>query len=186
MFRGLINDAKSAATSVILKYVARASVAVPFLIAAGFTIAAITVMLVNSYGQVTAYWIMAGGLAAIGVIAALVVSVREHEEEVADQQAEQSDTGEMAAEVAKQAPLAMMGALFAMPGGATTALKVAQVLGRNFPLVLLLVLIGALFWPSEPAAEAQEEVAPEEPLTTPGPTPTPDGFDRPSTGAYTH
>jgi hypothetical protein len=186
MFRGLINDAKSAATSVILKYVARASVAIPFLIAVGFAIAAITVTLVNSYGHVTAYWIMAGGLAAIGIVASLVVSVKEHEEEVADQQAEQADTSEMAAEVAKQAPLAMLGALFAMPGGATTALKVAQVLGRNFPLVLLVVLIGALFWPSEPTAEAQEEVQPVEPLTTPSPGPSPDGFDRPSAGTYAH
>ena len=184
MFRGLINDAKSAASSVILKYVARASVAIPFLIAAGFAIAAITVMLVNSYGHVTAYWIMAGGLAAIGVVASLVVSVREHEEEVADEQAQQTDTSEMAAEVAKQAPLAMLGALFAMPGGGTTALKVAQVLGRNFPLVLLVVLIGALFWPAEPVPEAQENVEPVEPLTTP--SASPDGFDRPSTGAYTH
>jgi hypothetical protein len=187
MFRGLINDAKSAASSVILKYVARASVAIPFLIAAGFAVAAITVMLVNSYGHVTAYWIMAGGLAVIGVVASLAVSVKEHGEEVADQQAEQADTSEMAAEVAKQAPLAMLGALFAMPGGGTAALKLAQVLGRNFPLVLLLVLIGALFWPSEPAAEVQEEVEPVEPLTTPSPAPSPDGFDRPSAGgAYTH
>jgi hypothetical protein len=188
MFRGLINDAKSAASSVILRYLARASVAIPFLIAAGFAIAAITVTLVNTFGHTTAYWMMAGGLAAIGIVASLVVSVKEHEEEVAEQQAEQTDTSEMAAEVAKQAPLAMLGALFAMPGGGTAALKVAQLLGRNFPLVLLLVLIGALFWPSEPAAEAQEQVEPVEPLTTTptSPSPSPDGFDRPSAGTYTH
>jgi hypothetical protein len=40
-----------------------------------------------------------------------------------------------------------------MPGGATSALKVARILGRNYPLVLLLVLIGALFWPTENKAE---------------------------------
>ena len=34
------------------------------------------------------------------------------------------------------------------PGGATSALGVARLLGRNFPLVLLLVMIGALFWPN--------------------------------------
>ena len=85
MFRGLINDAKSAVSSVILKYVARASVAVPFVIAAGFALAAGTVMLVERYGHVFAYWSMAGGLAAVGLIAALAVRVKEHEEEVADE-----------------------------------------------------------------------------------------------------
>jgi hypothetical protein len=33
-----------------------------------------------------------------------------------------------------QAPLALAGALFAAPGGAISALKIAGVLGRNFPL----------------------------------------------------
>jgi hypothetical protein len=47
----------------------------------------------------------------------------------------------------------LLGAVFTMPGGATSALKVAGVLGRNYPLVLLLVLIGALFWPTENKAE---------------------------------
>ena len=187
MFRGLINDAKSAANSVILKYLARASVAIPFLIAAGFAIAAITVTLVNTFGYVAGYWMMAGGLAAIGIVASLVVSVKEHGEEVADKEAAQTDTSEMAAEVAKQAPLAMLGALLTLPGGGKAALKLARVLGRNFPLVLLLVLVGTLFWPSEPAAEAQEEVEPVEPPEPAAtPRPSPDGFDRPSAGTYTH
>ena len=34
----------------------------------------------------------------------------------------------------------------------------AQLLGRNFPLALLLVMIGALFWPS---AEKEAEVVDE-------------------------
>jgi hypothetical protein len=81
MFQGLINSAKSAVSGLVLKYVARASVAVPFVIALGFALAAITVMLVDRFGQVIAYWAVAGGLALIGVIAAIVVSVKEHEEE---------------------------------------------------------------------------------------------------------
>ena len=83
MFAGLINQAKAAASGLVLKYVARASVAIPFVIALGFALAALTVMLVQRFGHVTAYWLMAGGLAAIGVIAAIGVSVKEHEEEVA-------------------------------------------------------------------------------------------------------
>jgi hypothetical protein len=150
VFAGLINQAKSAASGLVLKYVARASVVVPFLIALGFALAAITVMLVERYGQVTAYWLVAAGLAAIGSIAAIAVSAKEQEEE---QLAEQADTGEVVSEAAAQAvtqaPIALLGALFSMPGGASSALSVARLLGRNFPLVLLLVMIGALFWPTE-------------------------------------
>jgi hypothetical protein len=81
LFAGLINNAKSAVSHVILKYVARASVAIPFVIAIGFALAAITVILVQRFGQVIGYWLVAGGLAAIGVIAAIAVSVKEHEVE---------------------------------------------------------------------------------------------------------
>ena len=161
MFAGLINQAKAAVSGLVLRYVARASVAIPFVIALGFALAALTVMLVQSFGQITAYWLMAGGLAAIGAIAAIGVSVKEQEEEVAEQKAEQADTqsalGDATAQALTQAPLALLGGLFAAPGGATTAFKVASMLGRNFPLVLLLVLIGALFWPTEGNEAAQEE-----------------------------
>jgi mannose/fructose/N-acetylgalactosamine-specific phosphotransferase system component IIC len=156
VFAGLINQAKSAASGLVLKYVARASVAVPFIIALGFALAAITVMLVERFGHVTGYWLVAGGLAAIGIVAAITVSVKEHEEEVAEQQAEQSDNeavSDATAQAMMQVPLALLGAVFTMPGGATSALKVARILGRKYPLVLLLVLVGALFWPTENKAE---------------------------------
>ena len=115
---------------------------------------------------------MAGGLAAVGVIAAIAVSFKEHGEEVADQAAEEADTPSVASDVAAQAPLALLGALFTMPGGASSALKVAQVLGRNFPLVLLLVLVGALFWPSEEGEDIETM------------RPRPNGFEPPAPGAY--
>jgi len=153
LFAGLINDAKAAVSHLVLRYVARASVAIPFVLALGFAVAAIAVMLVERFGHVTGYWIMAGGLAAIGIGAAIAVSVKEHEEEAADQKAEQADTGEVVsdatAEAMVQAPLALLGALFSAPGGTAGVFKIARVLGRNFPLVLLLVMIGALFWPTD-------------------------------------
>jgi len=64
-------------------------------IAVCFPLAATTVMLVQRVGHVAGYWQMAGGLAAIGVIAAIAVSVKEHEEEVAEQKAEEADTQEV-------------------------------------------------------------------------------------------
>jgi hypothetical protein len=161
VFAGLINQAKSAVTGLLLKYVARASVAIPFVIALGFALAAITAMLVERFGHVASYWMVAGGLALVGLVAALVVSMKEHEEEVAEQEAVQADTEEVVSEATAQAmvqaPLALLGALMTTPGGATSALSVARLLGRNLPLVLLLVMIGALFWPNEASRPAEEE-----------------------------
>ena len=162
MFAGLINQAKSAAIHVVLKYVARASVAVPFVIAAGFALAALTVMLVERFGHVMAYWMVAGGLALIGVIASVVVSRKEHEEEVAEQQAAKADTEEVVSDATAQAivqtPIALLGALMTMQGGATGALSAVRLLARNLPLVLFLVGIGALFWPTEHEAASEEEL----------------------------
>ena len=162
MFAGLINQAKSAASDLALKYLARASVAVPFVIALGFVLAAVTVMLVERFGQVMAYWMVAGGLAIVGVAAAAVVTVKEQEEEEAEQAAQDADTGDVVSEATAQAvvqtPIALLGALFSVPGGPASALSIARVLGRNFPLVLLLVMIGALFWPGEEAGSSDEQV----------------------------
>lgn len=54
-----------------------------------------------------------------------------------------------AAEAIVQTPVALLGTLFTVPGGVSAALTAAPLLGRNFPLVLLLVMIGALFWPTQ-------------------------------------
>lgn len=148
MFRGLIKDAKRAAVSVVSKYVARASVAVPFVIALGFAIAAITVALVESFGHVKAYWIMAASLATLGLVAGALVTVKEQEVEVAEQKAQEADTASVAAEVATQAPLALLGTMLASPGGVTSALTAVRLLARNLPLVALVLIVGALLWAS--------------------------------------
>lgn len=159
MFAGLINEVKAAASGLLLKYAARASVVVPFAIALGFALAATTVMLVEWLGQVTGYWIMAAGLAAVGVIAAVAVSIKEEQEEKAEELAEQTDTEEVisdaTAQALGQAPLALLGAFATAPGGVTTLLPLVRLLARNLPLVLLLVMIGTLFWPTTPQAPQQ-------------------------------
>ena len=68
--------------------------------------------------------------------------------------AEQADTGEVVSDATAAgdgagAAGAARRRSFHAPGGAAGAFKVARVLGRNFPLVLLLVMIGALFWPTD-------------------------------------
>jgi hypothetical protein len=161
VFAGLISHVKSAAGQLVFKYVARASVAVPFVIAAGFGLAAITVMLVELFGHVMAYWLVAGGLALIGVVASIVVSIKEHGEEAAERQAGKIDTEELVsdatAEALVQTPIALLGALMTMPGATSGALGAARVLGRNWPLVLLLTMIGALFWPTKNVDSLDDE-----------------------------
>jgi len=169
VFRGLISDAKAAAGAVIVKYVARASVAIPFFVAAGFATAALTVMLVDRYGAQTAYWLVAGAFTLIGAVAMLVVTVKEQEEVVAEAEAVATDTPEVAKEVAVQAPLALLSALLASPMGPTSALGIARLLGRNLPLVLLLVVAGFLLWPSEPKPDGEADAAAPEPPPTPRP-----------------
>ena len=66
--------------------------------------------------------------------------------------------GEAAAQAVVQTPVALLGALLSMPGGVASALSIARVLGRNYPLVLLLLMIGALFWPSDDAGSSDEQV----------------------------
>lgn len=162
MFKGLINDAKTAAGALVAKYLARASVAVPFIAALGFATAAVTVMLVQHFGHVAAYWMVAAGFTLIGLVATLVVHVKEHEEEVAEKEAEAHDTAEVgtdaAAQAAVQLPIALLGAIFSSPAvGPGAAVGGIKLLGRNIPLVILLALIALLFWPTKPSEAAAAE-----------------------------
>lgn len=170
MFRSLINDAKSAVGAVVGKYAIRASVGLPFIIGGGFATAALTLSLADRYGAMTAYWIMAGGFAAIGLVAALIVNVKEQEEEAADVEAAKSDTAEVATDAAAQAaaqlPLALLGSLLTTPLGPNVAAGGAKMLVRNLPLVLLVGIIGMLLWRSGSANSAEpqdaEQVSSEE------------------------
>ncbi len=154
MFTGLLHSAKSAVSGLLLKYVARASVAIPFVIAAGFALAACTMMLVERFGHITAYWMVAGGLAVVGVIAAAVVSAKEEIEE----EARASRRGERYWRGRKRCggtghdagADCRFGRAVQHSGGTSAALGTARLLGRNWPLAILIGLIGLLYWPSGP------------------------------------
>lgn len=166
MFRGLINDAKSAAGALIAKYLVRASVAVPFVAALGFATAATTLLLIERFGTVAACWMVAGGFAAIGLLATFLVSAKEQEEQTAESKAESGDTAEVAsnaaAQAAAQTPLALLGALLSSPLGPGTVAGGMRMLARNLPLVAFAALIALLFWPGEEAPAAAAEAEPLE------------------------
>ena len=56
-----------------------------------------------------------------------------------------------------QTPIALLGALMTLPGGSAGALSAVRLLARNLPLVLLLVMIGMLFWPTKEGERLQDE-----------------------------
>jgi hypothetical protein len=175
VFHGLIKDVKSAAGSVVEKYAARASVGVPFIIALGFATAGITLMLIERFGHQNAYFMVAGGFTAVGLLAALIVRTKEHDEVVADEQAAKADTANVASDTAAaavvQMPLALLGALFSGPAGPSSVLSLARVLGRNLPLVIMLVAIGVLFWPRSAEETMAGEDAPDDTVDPDSPRP---------------
>lgn len=163
MFRGIINDAKSAAGSVVGKYAARASVAVPFIVAVGFATAGVALMLVERLGHRNAYFIVAAGFMALGLLAALIVRTKEQDEVVPDAQAVKGDTADVASDAATaaaaQMPLALLGALFSSSAGPSSVMGLTRVVIRNRPLLLMLVAIGVLFWPRTADATTDDKNA---------------------------
>jgi hypothetical protein len=180
MFRGLINSAKNAANNLVVKYLARASVAVPFVVAAGFALAGLTLLLSQRFGSLTAYWTMAGALCLVGLIAAAIVSSKEDTDEADATVAAETDlnstVSDAAAQAISQAPIALLGSIFAIPGGPATAWSGARLIGRNWPIALLVLVVGGLLWP--PRREPYEKLADEFSVRL-----RPNGMDRhPPTG----
>jgi hypothetical protein len=147
MVQGLINDAKAAARSLIATYLARASVAVPFVAAAGFATAAITFLLVERFGAIAACWMVAVAFAAIGVIAALLVKKQEEAANAAANAAaeEESSAIEAVGQAVTQSPIELVSALLlSTPLGPRLLAAGVNSAARNLPILVLIILIGAL------------------------------------------
>ena len=126
-------------------------------------------MLVERFGHRDAYFIVAGIFSLLGMLAALIVRSKEHEEVVVDKQAEKNETAEMAtdaaATAAAQIPLALLGTLFSSPLGPSTVGGLVRLLGRNLPLAIMVAALALLFWPSKPEDDAN--IASAEPPVRP-------------------
>ena len=144
MFQGLISDAKTASGLLIDKYFARAFVVVPFVVALGFATAAITLMLVNRFGYIAAFWIIAGGFTLIGLAATRVVTDKENKADIVEKQAGAHDTGaatQAAAQVAVHVLMPLAAALLSTPRPPGKLAAGAKTVVRNMPLVILLALL---------------------------------------------
>lgn len=150
MFQGLLRRAEQSIDQVVAKYVGRAVVAIPLLIAGGFGTAAITTKLIEMYGTVVGCSIMAAGFAALSLVLMAIVGNGSSQpaadaafdtaqaasgaKESADDQLE-SDfdasallTPEVRSFLASSAPMALP--------------AIARGVGKNLPLILILALIG--------------------------------------------
>lgn len=140
MFGMLFRRAQATVDRAIEGVVNRAIVAIPFLVAAGFITAALTIRLNREFGPETGAMILAGGFAAIGLVAALIVHVRK------EAPAENGETPEGAPAAdpevaAADAETDLTGAdrellMAALTSAAPIAVPaLVRTIGRNLPLV---------------------------------------------------
>jgi hypothetical protein len=151
----------------------------PFVVAFGFATAAITLVLIERFGTITASWLVAGGFTLIGLVATLAVSVKEHDEEVAEKQANADSmqvAADTAARAAAQMPMALLGAVLSTPMGPSTVAGAANLAARNMPLFVFLALIALLFWPSKVAEEVEAKEAHVGPPKGASLRPRPNGY----------
>lgn len=108
----------------------------------------------------------------LGLLAAVAVTTKEQEEEVADTASEKADTANVATDAAAQAavqlPIALLGTLFSTPLGPGVVRSGAKMMARNLPLLLLIALVGLLFWPSAESAAEGDAAEPDEDTAEPG------------------
>jgi hypothetical protein len=162
VFQWVIDDAKVAAASFIDRYLARVSVAVPFVVALGFATAAMSLALTERFGATTALAIMATIFCVIGLVGGIIVALREQEtvavEEHEREEAGLAELGEMASAAASQAGRLPWGAAVSLLGAQPAIAGAAvRLLARHLPLLVLVAMILLLVWPTEEPEQPSEE-----------------------------
>jgi len=143
MLQGILQRAERKVDSVVAKYIGRATVAVPLVVAGGFATAALTVKLVELYGAVTGYALMAALFAVLSLVTAAVIGLGSQAATETSDQPASEDSTEAAQDVESLLTPELRAVL-------TTAAPVAlpaivRSILRNLPLVLLLGIAAYLF-----------------------------------------
>ena len=173
MLQGLINRAQRAVDTLVTNLLTRVAVAVPFVIALGFGTAAATVLLIDAYGSMAGYAIMAAIYAAIGFVAALLVSSNMPDDtSAADEDASSSSESARpneqptSAQAGFATPDMIMAALAtAGPTAMPAVIRiVAKLLVKNLPLLLAASLMAYLLFSerNEPPTERRHAPFPAE------------------------
>jgi hypothetical protein len=179
MFQGLLKRAERSIDSAVTKVVDRALMAAPFVVAGGFATAALTVWLVEHYGQVTAYTLMAGAFALIGLITMAVLGMgnaaqasSESAASEPEQTANASDDADAASDMDLTALLTPEVRAILASAAPAAVPGIARGVTRNLPLILLLAVVGFVisrFTPtsSEPRSSSEPESPSERPPASP-------------------
>jgi hypothetical protein len=156
VFRKLIDRVKTKLSRAAMSYAERAAVIVPFILALGFTIAAVHAMSVEHFGSVTGNWIMAGGLAGLGVIGAIVVRSAETSGSFAPAVSDPAGSlSKHSLGILHVAPVA----LHLLSSMRQPSAQSARLAWRHAPLLAFAGLMSLMFWPTPPAHGAGSPVA---------------------------
>lgn len=161
LFQGLFKRAERSIDSAISRLVGRATVAVPLLVAGGFATAALSLKLVELYGAVSAYALMAVLFATIGLVT-MAVNHRESEPAAeADATADAARTSQEAGEEGASSELELPPEVMALLSSAAPAAvpAIARGVFRNLPLIFILAVVVFLI---SRFAQASEDLAPSE------------------------
>ncbi len=130
MFRSFIDHTQMTVSAMVSKYIGRIIVVALFTIAAGFGLAAIAVKLIEAFGPMAAYALLAGVFAVIGVVATLMVAVNERHQQTLLQRTGYDRTA-LVSTLAAAAPVVLA--------------QGASLLGRRTPIFLMALLLAGLF-----------------------------------------
>jgi Na+-transporting methylmalonyl-CoA/oxaloacetate decarboxylase gamma subunit len=166
MFQDLFRRAETTIDGIVAKYMGRALVAVPLIVACGFATAAATVKLVELYGAPIGCAIMALVFGVLGLLTMAVVSGGHHAPEETSFKAEEAEepsrigsefeaflTPELRSLVGATAPMALP--------------VVARTVMRNLPLLIMLAVVIYIFSRFGRSSEEVEGDAPQAMATPP-------------------
>lgn len=144
MLGSLFRRAQATVDNAIDNVVNRALVAIPFLVAAGFGTAALSMRLNREFGAETGSLILCGGFVVVGIFVALIVQSRAGKPTETVEEA--ADTAEQAADDAADPGLANVDRELLM-AALTTAAPIAlpgllRTLMRNLPIVAAVAAAG--------------------------------------------
>lgn len=143
MFSKLVQYATNSVTSVVTKYLLRASVVIPFLFAAAFGLAGVTVILINEFGYRDAYFALAGGFGILGILCAVAVWLKERADEPNASHGTDPETkakiASAAVETAKQMPAA-----FSRGTSGDSAGSLAKSVSRSWPLIVAVAVVALI------------------------------------------
>jgi predicted histidine transporter YuiF (NhaC family) len=145
MLGSLFRRAQATVDNAIDNVVNRALVAIPFLVAAGFGTAALSMRLNREFGAETGSLILCGGFVVVGLFVALIVHSRA--ERPAETIAEDADAAQQTAEEAAADPSLANVDRELLMAALTTAAPIAlpgllRTLMRNLPIVAAIAAAG--------------------------------------------